>query len=283
MKNVMEDKAKKLEKYFLGQAEVSAAFLFGSQAKKRAGRISDWDIAVYFKPQLPGEVEWEETGRDYPEADKIWNDMVDILETEQIDLITLNRAPSNIAAAVVSEGIPLVIKDKGIFWDFVFLTMRQAEDYTEFVDSYFGISQRSASLSPRDREKLKKIIDLLDKKLVFCDYFSAFSFSDYQDGHKRRDIERWAENMVNSAIDTGEIILASEKKKIPDYYKDIFVQLGLLKEFKGMDVDKWTGWVKLRNILAHEYLDIKWQRISGFNKDSPVHFKAFLESAKKFL
>ena len=276
-------KISELEKYFLEQAEVSAAFLFGSQAKKRAGKISDWDIAVYFRPHPQGEVEWEETEKSYPQADKIWNDLVDILETEQIDLITLNRAPSNIAAAVVSEGIPLVIKDKGAFWDFVFLTMRQAEDYTEFVDSYFEISQRSASLNPRDREKLKKVVDFLQSELAFYDYFSAFSFTDYQDGHKRRDIERWAENMVNSAIDIGEIILASEKKKIPDYYKDVFVQLGLLKEFKGMDVDKFTGWVKLRNILAHEYLDIKWQRISGFIKDSLVHFKSFLESAKKFI
>lgn len=70
--------------------------------------------------------------------------------------------------------------------------------------------------------------------------------------------------MINSAIDIGEVILASEKKKIPDYYKDIFVQLGLLPQFKSINVEKWTGWVKLRNILAHEYVDIKWQRIEEF-------------------
>jgi uncharacterized protein YutE (UPF0331/DUF86 family) len=110
-----------------------------------------------------------------------------------------------------------------------------------------------------------------------------FYFNGYQDPHKRRDIERWMENMINSAIDTGGVILASEKKKIPDYYKDVFVQLGLLPRFREMDAAKFTGWVKLRNILAHEYLDLKWQKISGFAQERKMHFELFLDAAKEFL
>lgn len=174
-----------------------------------------------------------------------------------MDLLVLNRAPANISASVFSEGIPIVIKDRKLFLDFLLLTMRQAEDYANFVDDYYEISQRSTSLNPRDKEKLKKIIDFLEKELSSSDYFSNFNFVNYQDPHQRRDIERWVENMINSAIDIGEIVLAAEKKKIPDYYKDVFIQLGLLPEFKSIDVERFTGWVKLRNIPAHEYLDIK--------------------------
>jgi len=279
----MKKEIKQLERYFTDRPDVLAAFLFGSQAKNTAGKISDWDIAVYFKPQESGQVEWEEAGKDYPQDNKIWNDLVDIVKTDNVDFVVLNRAPSNIAASVISEGIPIIIKDRKIFLDFLLLTMRQAEDYANFVDSYYEISQRSTSLGPRDKEKLKKIIGFLEQETNFCDYFSAFSFADYQDAHKRRDIERWVENMINSAIDIGEIILASEKKKIPDYYKDIFIQLGLLPEFHSINVEKFTGWVKLRNILAHEYLDIKWQKVNTFVKDSSEHFREFLESAKRFL
>ncbi len=279
----MKKEVKQLERYFSNRPDVLAAFLFGSQVKNTAGKISDWDIAVYFKPQGSGQVEWEETDRDYPQDNKIWDDLVDILKTDNVDLVVLNCAPSNIAASVVSEGIPLVIKERKIFLDFVLLTMRQAEDYADFVDNYYEISQRSTSLSPRDKEKLKKIIDFLQQEISFYDYFSTFTFVNYQDAHKRRDIERWVENMINSAIDIGEIILASERKKIPDYYKDIFVQLGLLPAFNSMNVERFTGWVKLRNILAHEYLDIKWKKVHGFVKDSSEHFREFLESAKKFL
>jgi len=89
--------------------------------------------------------------------------------------------------------------------------------------------------------------------------------------------------MINSAIDIGEIILALEKKKIPDYYRDVFVQLGLLPQFSLLDVEKFTGWVKLRSILAHEYLDIKWRRINDFATESRPHFGSFIEGAKKFL
>jgi len=279
----MKREIKQLERYFSDRPDVLAAFLFGSQAKNTAGKISDWDIAVYFRPQESGQVEWEETDKDYAQDNKIWDDLVDILKTDNVDFVVLNRAPSNIAASVISEGIPIVVKDRKIFLDFLLLTMRQAEDYANFVDSYYEISHRSTSLGPRDKEKLKKIIDFLEQEISFYDYFSAFSFVDYQDAHKRRDIERWVENMINSAIDIGEIILASEKKKIPDYYKDIFVQLGLLPEFPSINVEKFTGWVKLRNILAHEYLDIKWQKVNSFVKDSTQHFREFLESAKKFL
>lgn len=279
----MKKGIKQLERYFTDRPDVLAAFLFGSQAKNTAGKISDWDIAVYFKPQGSGQVEWEETNKDYSQENKIWDDLVDILKTDNVDLVVLNRAPSNIAASVISEGIPLIIKDRKLFLDFMLLTMRQAEDYSNFVDSYYEISQRATSLSPRDKEKLKKIIDFLEQEISFYDYFSAFTFVDYQDAHKRRDIERWVENMINSAIDTGEIILASQRKKIPDYYKDIFVQLGLLPQFQSLDIGRFTGWIKLRNILAHEYLDIKWQKVDSFVKDSREHFQGFLESAKKFL
>lgn len=272
-----------LKKYFSDKSNILAVYLFGSRAKKYAGKISDWDIAVYFKPAgEKNEVEWEDTDKVYPEENKIWDDLVDILKTDNIDLVVLNRVPSSIAASAISEGIPLIIKDSTVLIDFMLLTMRQAEDYCGFVDSYYEISQRSASLSPRDKEKLKKIVDFLAQEVSSREYFCKFDFNDYQDAHKRRDIERWVENTLNSAIDIGEIIPASQKKKILDYYKDIFVQLGLLPQFKPMDVEKFTAWVKLRNILAHEYLDIKWRKISAFVKESKLNFEKFLESTKKF-
>jgi uncharacterized protein YutE (UPF0331/DUF86 family) len=35
--------------------------------------------------------------------------------------------------------------------------------------------------------------------------------------HKRRDVERWVENMVNSSIDIGRIIISPLKRRVPDY------------------------------------------------------------------
>jgi len=44
-------KIKQLKAYFKNRPDVVMAFLFGSQAQDRERSASDWDIAVYFKPQ----------------------------------------------------------------------------------------------------------------------------------------------------------------------------------------------------------------------------------------
>ena len=83
-------KIEKLKKYFEKQEEILMAFAFGSQAKNKCVRVSDWDIAIYLKPKkenplssenikLHGLIEWEERNREYPEEDKIWGDLISLL------------------------------------------------------------------------------------------------------------------------------------------------------------------------------------------------------------
>jgi uncharacterized protein YutE (UPF0331/DUF86 family) len=70
---------------------------------------------------------------------------------------------------------------------------------------------------------MKKMLIFLEQETEFYNYFSKFTFSDYEtDPHKRRDVERWVENMVNSSIDIGRIIISSLKRRVPDYYRISF-------------------------------------------------------------
>ena len=110
-----EEKIKALKDYFARRNDVSMAFVFGSRAKNSAVKISDWDIAVYFKP-LSNIVE-RESNRDYPEENNVWGDLIKILETDNVDLIVLNRAAASIASLAI-KGVPLVIKDKKIYLEF---------------------------------------------------------------------------------------------------------------------------------------------------------------------
>ncbi len=277
----MRKEIRLLQEYFSKEPRVIAAFLFGSRAKKISGKISDWDIAIYFRPE-GSSIEWEEE-RIYPEEERIWDNLIDLLKTDDVDLIILNRVPANIAAQAITQGIPLVIRDRSILTDFMLVVKRQAEDYREFVNRYYEISQRASSLSAEDKERLKKIINFLEEEIALYNYFASFSFKDYNDIHKRHEVERWVENLINASIDIGEIILAGEKKKIPDYYRDIFVQLELLGEFKDVELEKFGQWVRLRNILAHEYLDIKWKRLESFIRESEGNFREFIKSVKQFL
>lgn len=136
-----EANIKKLTEYFKNRDDIIMAFLFGSRSNGRIHQGSDWDIAVYFKP-LVERIEWEEHGREYPEEDQVWNDCINILKTDDVDFIVLNRAPANIADTAI-RGIPLVIKDNNFWLRFVLIISREAEDYRRFVDEFYTIAQRS--------------------------------------------------------------------------------------------------------------------------------------------
>ena len=271
-----------LKEYFRKNEDVVMAFIFGSRAKENVRPGSDWDIAVYFTPQK-GYLEWEAQDSEYLIEDRVWSDCVEILKTDDVDLIVLNRIAASIAATAI-QGMPLVIKDYDLWLKFLLIITQEAEDYREFVDDYYAISQRSASLTPQDRESLKKTISFLEEQMSIYSYFNDLSERDYtNDIHKRNDVERWIENIVNSSLDLSKIILASQKKIIPDTYSDSIKQAIWFLELPQDFVERFQRWVKLRNILAHEYLDIKWKRISDFIQNSQEYFQALMEAAKGYL
>lgn len=277
-----EIKIQKLKDYFEKREDIVMAFLFGSQAEGRAHEGSDWDVAVYFKPEV-ARVEWEEQGREYPSEDRVWSDCADMLETDRLDLIVLNRAPATIADAAI-HGEPLIIKDRGMFLDFMLIITGAAEDFRQFVDDYYAISQRSHSLTPRDRESLERSVDFLEQQMTLYPVYKEFSEDDYINNLRaRNEIERWVENMVNPIIEISKIILASEKRIIPYVYRESVKQAIGKLELPETYVEKFDHWVKIRNEFAHEYLDLKWQKISTFVKESEPYITHFLQSTKQFL
>ena len=214
-----ETKLKQLTSYFENRDDIVMAFVFGSQAKGRAHSDSDWDIAVYFTPEVE-RVEWEEQGREYPEEDKVWGDCIDILKTDNVDLVVLNRAPATIADSAI-RGTPLVIKDQRLWLRFMLTITGQAEDYRQFVHEFYEIAQRSQSLTLRDREDIEKTIYFLDVEFERYPYFRKMTGADYQnDVVKRNDVERWIEKIIIACIEVGKIALSSDKRLIPDTYRD---------------------------------------------------------------
>jgi uncharacterized protein YutE (UPF0331/DUF86 family) len=96
-------------------------------------------------------------------------------------------------------------------------------------------------------------------------------------------IERWVENLVNCSIDIAKILLASEKKATPDTYREMLKNLALLPGFDEQIALKLSSFSKLRNILAHEYLDIRFNQIEKFLNEFEPAFMALLDFTRKFL
>lgn len=132
--------------------------------------------------------------------------------------------------------------------------------------------------------RLTRHITFLEDELKDHEKFKLLTWEDYNhDRSKRRDVERWVENIVNSCIDIAKTILASEGLPIADTYKEIVVSLSLVPGFEKETMEKLSEWVRLRNIIVHEYLDIRWSFIKRFVLEAKTLYGDFLYRAKKYI
>jgi predicted nucleotidyltransferase len=106
--------------------------LYGSQAKGSANKLSDVDIAVYFYPLERHPTEFEKEVF-YDGENEIWGDLQKLLRKE-VELLVLNRVSANVAASAI-RGVPLVIKDWGLYLDFMEVITDVAEDFIELIIS----------------------------------------------------------------------------------------------------------------------------------------------------
>ncbi len=87
-------------------------------------------------------------------------------------------------------------------------------------------------MTKEDKERLIKHIDFLERELKDFPVFQKLTWKEYQNiNEKRRNVERWIENLVNASIDIGKIILAMENIPIPQTYRDILINFGCHKLF----------------------------------------------------
>ena len=122
---------RKLKEYFAKQKEISLAFLFGSQAKKRASQTSDFDIAIWAK---------ESFSRD--KRNRVWQE-IETLLGKNVDLVLLNEARPTVAWAAM-RGERLLIRDFGLYLRLFLRVSREAEDIQDFMLDFWKLKKRYA-------------------------------------------------------------------------------------------------------------------------------------------
>ena len=131
----MEDRILEvLKDYFVRRDDVAFAFLFGSSAQGKIRRDGDIDVAVYFQPEKG--VEWENINKRYAGENRIALDSERLLEKE-IDLVVLNRARVIVADEAIRKGKPIVIKERGLFLDFLCLITDEAEQMRDWIETSY--------------------------------------------------------------------------------------------------------------------------------------------------
>lgn len=135
----VNDIVEELKTYFEKRNDISMAFLFGSSAKNQEGIDSDVDIAIYFESNgIP--LEWEKTDFRSDNENSIWLDLERVIGKE-VDLLVLNRAAPTIADSAL-KGIPIIIKNRRLYLDFLLRITSEAIDFRQWVESYWNFKEK---------------------------------------------------------------------------------------------------------------------------------------------
>jgi uncharacterized protein YutE (UPF0331/DUF86 family) len=139
-------------------------------------------------------------------------------------------------------------------------------------------------LGKDELEDIAQRTDFIQLQLGDLKKFYNLDWASYsKDRDVQRNVERLIENVANATIDICKIILAGEEIEMPNSYKDIILKLGLMGILGEDLAGKIAEYALLRNFLAHQYLDLKWDKISAFIKTAPGDFENFLAVISKRL
>ena len=121
---LLKDAVEKLKEFMSDDQNVYFAFIFGSYVRGKQKKISDLDIAIYFKNPPEG-------------VDLLYliNTLSD-LTGKEIDLVTLNSASAFLRHQIMKYGIPLIIKDRDVYMRFREKTISDYDEY-KFVSGIY--------------------------------------------------------------------------------------------------------------------------------------------------
>ena len=276
-----DDVIARLQPYFAERDEIAFAYLFGSVSTGGAGSDSDVDIGIYFSPNEP-RLDIEESAS-FPQEAEIEADLIRLLGHDT-DIVVMNRAPATLAAAMFYTGIPIVVRDEDLRLRFYLGTTKLAEEFWDFTRDYIEIKARSRSISEMDRNRLERILDFLADEIADVSSFGDLTRAAYTtESDKRRNVERWVENIVNASIDVAKTVVSTQGQPVPQTYRATLERLGYVEGFTESLAESLARNTRLRNILAHEYLDIRYPAIQRFLKEAPPLYADLIVRTRSFL
>jgi predicted nucleotidyltransferase len=115
----IEHLLEKAEAYLQARPDVAFGYLFGSFATGRTGPLSDIDIALYLaEAQQASESKME-----------ILGDLIDLLQTDEVDLVIMNAAPLPLRMKIIANRKVIVDNTPFQRHRYESLTMREYFDF----------------------------------------------------------------------------------------------------------------------------------------------------------
>ena len=118
-----------LEQYFASKPQVALAYLFGSQASGKVHPGSDLDLGILLAENIP---QREYTGQRL----EIIGDLMQLLKSNDVDVVILNQVPLVMRYQVISNGKLLFCRDRQEAIDFRVQTLNSYFDFQPILDHH---------------------------------------------------------------------------------------------------------------------------------------------------
>ncbi|MBE3582723.1 MAG: DUF86 domain-containing protein [Limnochordaceae bacterium] len=139
-------------------------------------------------------------------------------------------------------------------------------------------------LTPEQFETIQRRLDILRVEAGDIPRFATMTQAEYVTNRDRRgSLERMVENILNAATDISKVVLTAMDLPAPDSYRQTMLQLGMSGLLPSATAAKLAEMTRLRNILAHEYLDIRWESLRAFLQEAPSVVNEFIQIIEHLL
>lgn len=134
-----------------------------------------------------------------------------------------------------------------------------------------------------DKSKIIPYVDYLEKELQFLSgYEREIDWKVYQSQRsKRLEIERWVESLINATLDISKMLLTIGGEEIPETSREVLFQMGSHVYSREEEAETFSDLARIRNTLAHRYLDMKWGDIKRFLQIALHLYPSFVSFVKK--
>jgi uncharacterized protein YutE (UPF0331/DUF86 family) len=126
-------------------------------------------------------------------------------------------------------------------------------------------------------------VDYLEKEVKFLSgYEKEIDWKVYQsERSKRLEIERWVESLINATLDISKMLLTIRGEEIPETSREVLFRIGSHIYSREAEAETFSELARIRNTLAHRYLDMKWGDIKRFVEIAIRVFPPFFDFIKK--
>lgn len=139
-------------------------------------------------------------------------------------------------------------------------------------------------LEYQNKLSILKRVEFIHLELKDLEQYKNLTFEEYNTNRFiRRNVERIIENIANAIIDISKIIIATSDIQVPDSYREMILKLSELNIIDTELATSIAEVARLRNILAHQYLDIRWEYLKNFIDEKVEYVYKFLKTVSDFV